>query len=109
MCGFCALLGVSSRHWSDGTPGTLAPGARRRERIATVRRLNRVLAAYGLAVNDWQGSAMVLSRHTGASAIVADLGALWPAVERLAKRRPDPLDLRLLDRLGRVSGTGRNA
>lgn len=104
MCGFCALLGGSGRHWSDGAPGAAVPGAWRRERIAMARRLNRVLAAYGLAVDDWQGGTLVISSRTGASALVADMGALWPAAERLARRRPDPLDPDLLDRLARTSG-----
>ena len=104
MCGFCSLFGGTGRgHWSEvrDPADAGAPGARWRERLASVAKLNRVLARYALVVDDWQGGALFLRSRTGAGELVADLGELWPAAERLARRRCDPLDPRLLDDLSR--------
>jgi hypothetical protein len=61
-----------------------------------VRLLNRVLAFYGLRLDDWSGRVWVLRDRKGRSAVVADLGSLWLEAERLAGRKLDPLDPELV-------------
>jgi hypothetical protein len=64
--------------------------------VFRVRLLNRVLAFYGLRLDDWSGRVWVLRDAKGRSAVVADLGSLWREAERLAGRKLDPLDPALL-------------
>jgi hypothetical protein len=98
-------------HWTDAdvgagaATGDLADAAtrRRQERQRRVAGLNRVLRAFGCTVSDWQGHAYLLGTFTGKTEIVADLAALWPAVQRLTGRDPDPLDAGLVERLGAAS------
>jgi hypothetical protein len=61
--------------------------------------LNRVLGPFGLSLDDWAGTMYVLHDAKGAAEVVGDLGALWVAAERLAGRKLDPLDPRLLEAL----------
>ncbi len=51
-----------------------------------MRIANAILAQFGLSLADWQGMAFLLSTRTGKTEIVADLGHLWPAAERLSGR-----------------------
>jgi hypothetical protein len=83
VCSLCNVL--LSEHWAEQEGG-------RRARAVRVRLLNRVLAHYGLRLDDWAGRVWVLRTRTGRSAVVADLGALWVEAERLAGRTLDPLD-----------------
>ena len=109
MCSLCGVLG-SAEHWTDAAARESAysrnadPVARRRERARRVRVANLVLAQFGLSVADWQGAALLLSTRTGKTEIIADLGHLWPAAERLSGRPCDPLALPLLERLEQRDG-----
>jgi hypothetical protein len=112
MCALCGVLG-GNQHWTDAAarPGVYTRNvsslARRHERRDRVRIANRVLAFFGLAVADWQGTAFVLSTRTGKTEIIDDLGHLWPAAERLTGRVCDPLALAVIERL--EHGNGFNA
>ncbi len=117
MCVLCGEL-ISSFHWTDGTDGTDGSGSyendenlkgqnalisvnenareRKRARLKRVGLLNRVLAFYGLKIDDWQGAKFVLRDKKGQSVIVNDLGDLWDKVQNLAKKEMDALDSNLL-------------
>jgi len=104
MCSLCGVLGTND-HWTDAVarPGVYTRNAegsdRRRERAKRVQVANRVLALFGLRLADWQGTSFILSTRTGKTAIIDDLGHLWPAAERLAGRPCDPLDPALIARM----------
>jgi hypothetical protein len=87
MCVLCNVL--VNEHWAEQEGG-------RRARVLRVRLVNRVLAFYGLRLDDWSGRVWVLRDAKGRSAIVADLGSLWAEAERLAGRTLDPLDPELV-------------
>jgi hypothetical protein len=87
MCVLCGVL--LNEHWAEQEGG-------RRGRVFRVRLLNRVLAFYGLRLDDWGGRIWVLRDAKGRSAVVADLGSLWVKAEELAGRRLDPLDPELV-------------
>ena len=87
MCVLCGVL--LNEHWAEQEGG-------RRGRVFRVRLLNRVLAFYGLRLDDWGGRIWVLRDGKGRSAVVADLGSLWAQAEELAGRRLDPLDPELV-------------
>jgi hypothetical protein len=109
MCSLCGVLG-SAEHWADAAPRAsvysrnVDPVARRRERARRVRIANVVLAQFGLTVADWQSTGFLLSVRTGKTEIIADLGRLWPAAERLIGRVCDPLALPLIERLEQRDG-----
>jgi hypothetical protein len=104
----CVLCGefVSQLHWTDrhiedkaratGATGASSRGdyhhARRRERFHRAKVTNEVLRHYGLKISDWAGSKYVLRDGKGRSELVQDLGSLWPAAQKLARRPLDPLD-----------------
>ena len=83
MCTLCNVL--LNEHWAEQEGG-------RRERVFRVRLLNRVLAFYGLKLDDWSGRVWVLRDAKGRTAVIADLGSLWVEAEKLAGRTLDPLD-----------------
>ena len=83
MCSLCGFLGQA--HWAE-------EGGGRRARIVRVRLVNRVLAHFGLRLDDWSGSVYVVRDRKGRAEVVRDLGELWAAAERLAGRPLDPLD-----------------
>jgi hypothetical protein len=83
MCVLCGVL--LSEHWAEQEGG-------RRGRVFRVRLLNRVLAFYGLRLDDWSGRVWTLRDAKGRIVVVADLGSLWSEAERLAGRPLDPLD-----------------
>jgi hypothetical protein len=87
MCSLCNAL--VNEHWAEQDGG-------RRARVMRVRLLNRVLAFYGLRLDDWSGRVWVLRDRKGRSAVVADLGSLWAKAEELAGRPLDPLDPELV-------------
>ena len=60
------------------------------------RLLNRVLAVYGLRLDDWSGRVWVLRDRKGRTAVVDNLGAVWVEAERLCGRPLDPLDADLI-------------
>ena len=96
MCSLCGVLG-GNEHWADAVARegvytrATDPIARRRERANRVRIANRVLAHWRLKLSDWQGTSFLLSSPTGRTVMVADLGHLWPAAERLLGVPIDPL------------------
>ena len=101
MCSLCGIL-AGRGHWTESasSPEVFArraeihtPG---RERQHRTRILNVVLGHYGLSLSDWTAGKSVLRSATGRSALVEDVGGLWPAAERLAGRPLDPLDPALL-------------
>jgi hypothetical protein len=106
MCSLCGVLG-GNEHWADtvARPGVYTRNAsaieRRRERANRVHIANRVLVQFGVAISDWRGTAFLLSTRTGKTEIIADLGHLWPAAEKLAGRVCDPLALPLIQSLER--------
>lgn len=108
MCSLCGVIG-GDQHWTDAAarPGVYTRNVerldRRRERARRVTAVNRVLAAFGMSLSDWQGSSFVLATRTGKSEMIEDLGHLWPAAERLAGRPCDPLDPVLIARMESVS------
>jgi hypothetical protein len=87
MCVLCNVL--VNDHWAE-------QGGGRRARVFRVQLLNRVLGFYGLRLDDWSGRIWVLRDRKGRSAVVADLGSLWAEAERLAGRKLDPLDPKLV-------------
>ena len=101
MCGFCALM-PGAEHWSE--VGSAAPaqgdpssqGSRQRDRLHRIALLNRITRHYGIAVRDWAGTSWIVSHATGETAVIDRLADLWPTVERLARRRCDPLSPALI-------------
>jgi hypothetical protein len=109
VCSLCGVLG-GNEHWADAVsrPGVYTRNAshieRRRERASRVRVANKILAHFGLVLSDWLGASFLLSTRTGKTEIIADLGHLWPAAERLSGRVCDPLAPSLIERLERRHG-----
>jgi hypothetical protein len=112
MCILCGEF-VTQLHWTDrenkaGASGsTTNPGERyrswRRDRLRRAHIANKVLRCYGLKVQDWSGSSYLVRDGKGRSALVRDLGSLWPAAQKLANRPLDPLDTALHTTLGIAS------
>ena len=92
MCALCGVL--LNEHWAEQDGG-------RRGRVFRVALLNRVLAHFGLRLDDWGSRVYVLRDAKGRSAVVGDLGAIWAEAEKLAGRPLDPLEPALLASLGR--------
>ena len=82
MCALCGVL--LSDHWAE------KGGAR--GRAFRVRLVNRVLAYYGLTLDDWSSAVYTLRDRKGSAVVVSDLASLWAEAEKLAGRRLDPLD-----------------
>lgn len=87
MCGLCGALGVD--HWAE-------VGGDRRARLHRVALVRRVLAPFGLDLDDWGGSVYLVRDSKGSTAVAEDLGGIWQAAERLVGRPLDPLDPRLV-------------
>ena len=83
MCVLCGVL--LNDHWAEQEGG-------RRGRVFRGRLLNRVLAVYGLRLDDWSGRVWILRDAKGRTAVVDNLGSVWTEAEKLAGRRLDPLD-----------------
>lgn len=104
MCSLCGILG-GNEHWTDAVarPGVYTRNVerldRRRERARRVYTANRILITFGISLSDWQGSAFVLSTHTGKTELIEDLGHLWPVAEGLIGRPCDPLSVSLIEQL----------
>ncbi len=94
MCALCGVL--LTDHWAE------KGGAR--GRAFRVRLVNRVLAHYGLALDDWSGAVYTLRDRKGSAVVVSDLGSLWSEAEKLAGRRLDPLDPALVAALAGARG-----
>jgi hypothetical protein len=97
MCALCGALGIAD-HWTDGSSSSPTGVTSRAELQHRIDIANRMLAPRGLKVSEWCGR-YVLKGRAGGAAIVENIGALWPAAERLAGRPWDPLDPDLLARL----------
>lgn len=96
MCTLCYEF-VGDEHWTD-TP--LSPDAQRTGGHSRTRIVSDVLAHYGLAYHDsGRGGPASVSDRKGSVELVRNVAAVWPVAERLAGRRPDPLDPELLDAL----------
>jgi hypothetical protein len=91
MCGLCGVL--LSETWAE-------EAGDRRARALRLKLLNRVLAHFGLRLDEWAGRVYVLRDRTGRTAVVDDLSAIWREAERLAGGPLDPLDPELLASLG---------
>lgn len=109
MCALCGVLGGND-HWTDPVKREgvyvrgATPGERRRERTIRVAEANTMLKLWGLSLDDWQGSAYILRNMTGASLVIDNLAALWPAAEKMAGRTVDPLEPSILARRERLNG-----
>ena len=101
MCSLCGILGGRG-HWTESASspevfaGRIDVHTPSRERQQRTRILNAVLRHYRLSVSDWSAGKSVLRSATGRTAVVDNVGELWPAAERLAGRPLDPLDPALL-------------
>ena len=91
MCALCGVL--LDEHWAEQDGG-------RRTRVFRTALADRVLAHFGLRLDDWSGRVYILRDRKGRSVVVANLGVLWVEAERLAGRPLDPLDPALLAALG---------
>ena len=104
MCSLCGIL-AGRGHWTESASspevfaGRTEVHTATRERQQRTRVLNVVLAHYGLSIADWTAGKSVLRSATGRTAMVDNVGELWPAAERLAGRPIDPLDPTLLSAL----------
>jgi len=94
MCALCGVL--LTDHWAE------RGGAR--NRAFRVRLVNRVLAFYGLSLDDWGSAVYTLRDRKGSAVVVSDLASLWTESERMAGRPLDPLDPGLVAALGGVHG-----
>ncbi len=115
MCVLCSGF-VMQEHWTDSRRGQKKESSvvtvggeegrnRRRDRWMRVRTANAILQAYGLKLEDWNGSKYILRDVKGGTEIVQDLGELWPAVEKLTHKPADPLDEAFLARLKANKGS----
>ena len=101
MCSLCGILGGRG-HWTESASSPEVFAGRTdvhtpvRERQQRTRILNVVLGHYGLSVSDWAAGKSVLRSATGRTALVDNVGELWPAAEQLTGRTLDPLDPALL-------------
>jgi hypothetical protein len=107
MCVLCGGF-VLQEHWTDKNAGQednrITVGGdsgrnRLRERLLRTKMANQILAYYGLKMEDWHGSKYVLRDSKGTSEIVHDLGALWPAAEKMIRKPADPIDPQLIERM----------
>lgn len=96
MCGLCGVW-RGKAHWSARSQNPRAfgavaePSAFMRERIEQVSALNRIAQPLGVTVRDWEGAQWIIDSPHGGSEIVASVAAVWPAIERLSRRKIDPL------------------
>lgn len=97
MCGLCGTL-VGSEDWSGTNIGDEG-ATRRAARQRRVRLANQVLTHFGLRLDDWQGSAFLLSGRTGKTEVVDNLPMAWRTGAAICGRPIDPLDPSLLARL----------
>jgi hypothetical protein len=94
MCVLCVDL-AGDPHWTERS--VAGESNRRQARIRRTRILNRVLETHRLNVHeDLSGTHYVLGNGKGSQEVVQHLGQIWPAADRLAGMRLDPLDDGLL-------------
>jgi hypothetical protein len=109
MCVLCGDL-VGDPHWTERSVqgshvgGFAGETNRRQARYRRTRILNSVLRSNNLSVHeDLSGTNYVLGNGKGSQEVVQHLGRLWPAADKLAGRRLDPLDDGLLTALEKSS------
>ena len=104
MCVLCGEF-VMNVHWTDTTSldansnvivGSHMQNSRQRDRITRERLANQILQTKHLKLEDWSGSKYILRDRKGSSTIIQDMGALWPAVEKMLGYKLDPLDAEFL-------------
>lgn len=101
MCGLCGTLG-GAEHWtSAATRGEVFGDGRTRraERLHRAAVASRILGAYGLRLDDWQGTSFIVSSATGKRAMADALPKVWEEARQMLGRPIDPLDPALLARL----------
>jgi hypothetical protein len=98
MCTLCGAFG-GEEHWSTRAEGLASGQTRRAGRLARVRTANAVLGAFAMRLDDWQGTAFVLSGATGRREILDTLPQVWEAVGRMLGRKIDPLEPALIARI----------
>ena len=98
MCGLCGALG-GAEHWTAGAGRLALTATRRAERLEQVRVSNAVLRTQRLHLDDWQGSAFMLSSATGKREIVSSMPEVWSTAQRMLGRSFDPLDPAMLAHL----------
>jgi len=86
MCGLCGSF--TDLAWS-AVPTLAARPALARARLAEAA--SSLAAETGVRVAAW-GQGFRVSGPTGRTELVADLAALWAAVDRLGRAPPDPLE-----------------
>ncbi len=101
MCALCGALGGED-HWA--TRADASGQTRRAQRLARVGAANVVLRAFALRLDDWQGTAFVLSSATGRREIVDSLPHVWEMAARMLGRPIDPLDPLLATRMAERAG-----
>jgi hypothetical protein len=103
VCGACGILG-GGPDWLDrvdnpaGVPhqSGLTLVAERQRRVALV---NLLLQHRTLRLREF-GRRMVIASPTGGAEIVDDLRHVWMQADRMAEGGVDPLDPKVLERLG---------
>jgi hypothetical protein len=98
MCGLCGALGGPA-HWTESAGRLDATQTRRAERLYQVRVCNALLNTQRLRLDDWQGSALVLSSATGKRDVLSSLPEVWAMAQAMAGTAIDPLDPALWARL----------
>lgn len=105
MCGLCGTLGGPA-HWSQAAGRLDAALTRRAERQHQVRVCNALLHPQRLRLDDWQGSALVLSSPTGKREVLNSLPEVWATAQAMSGQAIDPLDPALWALLGAPAGQG---
>jgi len=85
MCGLCGIF--TEMHWTAAPVSTARPGLGRTQLAAAAA---EIAAESGVRVAVW-GQGFRVIGPTGRAEIVADLAALWRAIDRLGRAQPDPL------------------
>lgn len=110
MCGLCGVW-RGKAHWSARAqnPKVFAASANAprllRERFQQMAFVNRVVRPFGVTVRDWEGVQWIVDSVNGGSEVVTDIAAIWPAVERLSRRKLDPLSSPLLGAFSGATGS----
>jgi hypothetical protein len=98
VCGLCGALGGPA-HWTEGAGRLDAAQTRRAERQHQVRVCNALLHTLRLRLDDWHGTALVLSSATGKREVLSSLPEVWARAQAMAGAAIDPLDPALWTRL----------
>jgi hypothetical protein len=103
MCGLCGVLGGPA-HWTEGAGRLDAAQTRRAERQHQVRVCNTLLQTQHLRLDDWHGTALVLSSATGKREVLSSLPEVWAMAQLMAGAAIDPLDPALWVQLDAMGG-----